>query len=225
MSKKINKVIKTLIASNFFLSSGWGLLAPVFAIFLVENIAVGSTAEGAKIAGYAALIFWVLKSILQIPISKYVDNTKGEKDDFWFMTIGTFIGGLVPFGFLLSYLPWHIYALQAVWAVAMAMLVPSRNAVFSRFLDKGREAFAWGIDSTIMGLGTGICGAFGGLIVALFGFRAVFFFAGIGTMLSALLLLVTHKHIHPADGYFPDFFPSFPKRIKTKKDKIVRPPF
>jgi len=225
MFKSLNKVIRLLIISHFFLSSGWGLLAPVFAIFLVENIAAGSAAEGAKIAGYAALVYWVSKSILQIPISQYVDKIRGEKDDFWFMVIGTFIGVVVPFGFLFASFPWHIYALQLIWALSMAMLTPSRNAVFSRYLNKNGEAFAWGIDSTFMGLGTGICGALGGVIVSFFGFEAIFFLVGVGTFLSGILLLVTNRHIHPEDGMFPDFFPSiFVGKEDPKKSRFFKGP-
>lgn len=215
MFKSINKVIKALILSNFFLESGWGLLAPIFAIFLLENIAAGNVAEGARIAGYSALIFWTVKSTLQIPIAYYVDKVKGEKDDFWFMVFGTLLGSTIPFAYLLASLPWHVYLLQCLWALAMAMLVPSRQAVFSRYIDKDREAFAWGLDSTFMGFGIGICGALGGVIVSLFGFKAVFFLAGVGTLLSSLSLLLANKYVHPGEGVFPDFFPSLP--IKEKK--------
>ena len=49
--KLINKIIKVLIVSDFFLNLGWGLMGPVFAIFIVQNITIGSISEAAKIAG------------------------------------------------------------------------------------------------------------------------------------------------------------------------------
>jgi len=225
MPKVINKIIKTLIASNFFFNSGWGMLGPVFAIFIVQNIAVGDPIQGAKVAGFAAFIYWFLKSVLQIPIAHYVDKIHGEKDDFWFMVLGTFINAIVPFGYLVSFLPWHIYAFQVVEAIGMAMLVPARNAVFTRHIDRGREAVEWGMDSTFVGFGIGISGAIGGLFVAIFGFKIVFILTGVFTLVATFLLLITHRHIHPADGYFPDFFPSFPKRTEKEKTKVVTPPF
>src|SRR3989344_7496922 len=98
MSKIINKIIKTLIVSDFFLNSGWGMMGPIFAIFIVKNVATGDITEAAKIAGFAALSFWITKSLLQIPIGRYLDKNHGEKDDFWFMVAGTFLLALVPIG-------------------------------------------------------------------------------------------------------------------------------
>ena len=38
----INKVIRFLITSDFLLQSGWGLIGPIFAIFLTRQIEGGS---------------------------------------------------------------------------------------------------------------------------------------------------------------------------------------
>lgn len=197
MLKDINRVIKILIANDFVLNSGWGFLAPVFAIFLVQNIAVGSGVQGAKIAGFASLIYWTTKSILQIPIGRYLDKNHGEKDDFWFMVLGILITGLVPFGYLFSSLSWHIYFLQFVQAMGMAMVVPSWYAIFTRHIDKGREAFEWGINSTILGMGVGVAGAVGGMLVAAFGFKAIFILVGSFTIISGILLLLIQREIAP----------------------------
>ena len=211
MLKSINKVIKILITNDFVLNSGWGLLAPIFAIFLVEKIALGDSIEGAKIAGFAALIYWIIKSILQIPIGHYLDKTHGEKDDFWFMVLGTFLTGLSPFGYLISFLPWHIYGCQVLHAVGMAMVVPSWSAIFTRHIDKGQEAFEWGIDSTSLGIGAGLSGAVGGILVAISGFKIIFILVGSLTLISAFLLLLIHKEIAPRDKLFPHIlFPKFP---------------
>lgn len=207
MLKSINKVIKILIASDFVLNSGWGLLAPVFAIFLVQKIALGSAAEGAKIAGFASLTYWIVKSSLQIPIGGYLDKKRGEKDDFWFMVLGTFLTGLTPFGYLIARFAWHIYAFQTIHAIGMAMVVPSWSAIFTRHIDKGKEAFEWGVESTSLGFGAGIAGAIGGILVALFGFNVIFILVGTFTIISAFLLLLIHKEIVPRDKIFPPIFP------------------
>ena len=208
MPKSINKIIKILISSDFILNSGWGLLAPVFAIFLVQKIAAGSPEEGAKIAGFASLIYWIMKSLLQIPIGQYLDKKHGEKDDFFFMVFGTFLTGLTPFGYLISSLPWHIYGCQIIQAIGMAMVIPSWSAIFTRHIDKGKEAFEWGIRSTSLGFGLGISGAIGGILAALFGFKIIFILVGILNIISAFLLLLIHKEIAPRDEIFP-FFPPF----------------
>lgn len=203
MPKSINKVIKVLIGSNVILNAAWGFLAPVFAIFIVQDIVGGSVAEAAKVAGFSSLVYWTVKSSLQIPIGRYLDKNHGEKDDLWFMVIGTFLAGLTPFGFMLSSQSWHIYASQILHAVGMAMMVPSWSAVFTRHIDKGEEAFEWSVNSTSLGFGIGITGALGGVIAALFSFNIIFVLVGSMTILSALLFLLIHKDVAPHDQILP----------------------
>jgi MFS family permease len=207
MTGKINKIVKTLMISDFFLNCGWGLLSPIFAIFVVENIASGSALEAAKIAGFASLFYWGTKSLLQIPIGHYLDKNHGEKDDFWFMFLGTFLTGLAPLGYLLAYLPWHIYVLQVIHAIGMSMALPSWLAIFTRHIDKGREAFEWGLESTSIGLGAGIAGGLGGILAANIGFNWVFILTGFFTIISAILLIVIRKNISPRNEQSLRFSP------------------
>ncbi|UZE93428.1 MAG: MFS transporter [Candidatus Nealsonbacteria bacterium] len=209
MSKAINKVIKTLIFSDFVLNSAWGFLAPIFAIFIVKNITFGNLAEGAKIAGFATLVYWIVKSILQIPIGRRLDRDHGEKDDFRFMVLGIFLTGLVPFGFMISFLAWHIYVFQILHAVGMAMAVPSWLAIFTRHIDRGKEAYEWSLESTSLGFGAGIAGAIGGFMVALYGFNIIFILVGFFTIVSALLLLLIHEEIVSKNHIFPKLPYSF----------------
>ena len=197
MPKFINKVIKILIASDFFLNLGWGFMGPIFTVFIIEKIATGSTAEAVQIAGFASMIYWVVKSILQIPVGHYLDRNHGEKDDFWFMTIGTFLVAFVPLAYLFSSQVWHLYLTQVFYAIFSAMLVPSWSAIFTRHVDRGREAVEWGSYSTAFGIAGGISGGVGGMAVASFGFEAVFIFISLFTALSALLLLAIKSEISP----------------------------
>lgn len=200
---KINKVIKFLISSDLLLNSGWGLLAPVFAIFIVQNIQGGD----AKVAGIAAAIYWLVKSTLQIPIGHYLDKNHGEKDDFHFMFWGTFLAGLVPFGFIFASMTWHIYFLQFFHALGMAMAIPSWSAIFTRHIDKGKEAFEWGLESTALGIGAGVAGAVGGILAATFGFKIIFILVGSLTILSSILLLFIYRAIVPGDKIRPSVPP------------------
>jgi MFS family permease len=204
---KINKIIKTLIISDIFLNAGWGLLAPVFAIFLLDDIAKGDARLAVQVAGMSALIFWVIKSFLQIPISRYLDEKSGEKDDFWFMFVGLFFCGLVPFGFLVSTSYWHIYAFQILHAASIAFFIPAWYAIFTRHIDKGCEAFEWGMDSTFLGMAVGISGGLGGIFASFFGFKIIFVVVGAFNIVSALILLFIYNEAFPRDEIFPKFFP------------------
>lgn len=203
MPKPINKIIRTLITSDIALSAGWGFIGPVFAIFIVQNIVFNNIAQAAEVAGFASLTYWILKSCLQIPIGRYLDKNHGEQDDFWFMFVGTFFSAFVPLIFMISLKPLHIYLAQCVQAVAMAMVIPSWSAIFTRHIDKGEEAYEWGLRSTGLGFGSGIAGAAGGIIVAVFGFNIVFVLVSAFTFISAFLLLLIRKDVVPHDKILP----------------------
>ena len=191
--KAVSKVIKTLILSDLIFWSGWGLISPIFAIFIVEKIQGGTVA----VIGVATAIYWILKSLLRIPIGLFLDGHNGEEDDFWFLFFGLIITSLVPFGYLMASLPWHIYLLQVLFAVGMAMALAGVSAIFTRHIDKGKEATEWGLDATSVGLGIGAAGALGGLIAASFGFNILFILVGISGIVSAIVLLPILKLLSP----------------------------
>jgi MFS family permease len=193
--KKIqpNAVIKYLIFSDFVFWSGWGLISPIFAVFVIEKVQGGTLA----VVGLASGIYWVLKSLLRIPIGIFLDSRKGEEDDFWFLFFGLILSSLVPFGYLMAKYPFHIYLLQSLQALGMAMCLSGWTAIFTRHIDFGKEATEWGLDATFVGLGIGISGILGGLIANSFGFQVVFVLVGILGILSALLLFGILKLISP----------------------------
>jgi MFS family permease len=193
--KKIqpNKIIKYLIFSDFIFWSGWGLISPIFAVFLIEKI------QGVNLAvvGLASGIFWVLKSFLRIPIGIFLDSRKGEEDDFWFLFFGLILSSLVPFGYLMAKNVFHVYLLQSLQALGMAMSFSGWTAIFTRHIDAGKEATEWGLDATFVGFGIGISGILGGVIANAFGFQTVFVLVGIFGFFSAFLLFGILKSISP----------------------------
>ncbi len=136
--KPINKVVKTLIASDFLLQAGWGLIGPIFAIFLTKQI----QGVDLKMIGFIASTYWIVKSIAQPFIAHYLDKNHGEKDDFIFLVGGMYIANLTFFGYIFSSQPWHIFVLEAIRGLAMACVVPTCSGIFTRHIDKCREAFS-----------------------------------------------------------------------------------
>lgn len=201
---KINKVIKVLIGSDFLLQSGWGLIGPIFAIFLIGQIRGGNLA----VIGYATAVYWVTKSIIQPFIAHFLDKNHGEKDDFVFLVVGMYVANLIPLGYIFSFLPWHIYVLEFIRALAMACVVPTWYAIFTRHIDKGREAFSWSMESTGIGFAAGISGAVGAWLANLFGFKIVFVLVTLFGLLSSSALLFIRNLIFVKDGFVPRFPPT-----------------
>jgi len=188
-----------MIASDIALLTGFGFIAPIFAIFIAQRITVGDMGEAARVAGFAAAVYFGTKSLFMIPFGKYLDKNHGEKDDLCFVIIGNILAAGAAFGYIFSSLPWHIYALGALYSLGMAMNIPGWTAIFTRHIDKGKEAFEWATRSTVIGIGTGISGALGGIIANALGFNVLFIGIGIFVLISALLPFLIYKDVYRKD--------------------------
>lgn len=199
MLKSINKVIKILITSDFLLQSGWGLIGPIFAIFLTKQIQGGNL----KMVGLVAAVYWLTKSIIQPFIAHYLDKNHGEKDDFIFLLVGMYVANIIPLGYVFSSQPWHIFALESIRALAMACVVPTWAATFTRHIDKGREAFSWSMESTGVGFAAGLASALGAWLASIFGFRVVFVLVALFGLAASSALLLIRNLIFPKDHFAP----------------------
>jgi len=200
----INRVIRILITSDFLLQSGWGLIGPIFAIFLTKQIQGGSL----EMVGFIAATYWVTKSIVQPFIAHFLDVKRGERDDFRFLVSGMYIANLIPLGYAFSTQPWHIFTLEIIHGLAMACVVPSWAGIFTRHIDKGWEAFSWSIESTGIGFAAAFAAAFGGVLATFLGFKVVFVLVSIFGLISSSVLLLIRHQIFPKDHFAPRVPPS-----------------
>lgn len=187
----LNKVIRTLIISDFLLQAGWGLIGPIFAIFLTKQIKGGSLVS----VGFIVATYWLTKSIVQPFFAYYMDKKRGEKDDFKFLIRGMYIANLVPLGYFFANHIWQIFLLEFIRGIAMAWVIPSWSAIFTRHIDKDWEAFSWSIESTSIGFAIGFAAAFGGVIANFLGFKILFVLVSVLGIFSATLLLTIKDQI------------------------------
>lgn len=207
---KVNKIVKYLILADIAFWTGWGLVSPVFAIFIVEKIQGGT----ALVVGTATAVYWFFRSLLVLPSGRLLDKYAGEKDDYLFLVAGNFISTLVLFGYIFAIYPWHIYVLQAFYGIGIAMGLSGWRAIFTRNIDKGKEASEWALDDTSLSLGTAAAGIITGVLVTKMGYTVTFGIAGSLGILSVLLLLCLRKEI---EGVFNRRFHSNLKDIFRDK--------
>jgi len=179
---KINHVIKIMVLSDFFINAGFSVFAPVFAVFVTKQIDGGSL----QVVGFAAAIFQIFKSSLQIPIAKYLDKNHGEYDDFYSMVLGTSLIVLVPFLYLFATTANHVYMIQAIYGIGASFAISPWYAIFSRHLDKLQENVEWSLDSIAIGVGAAASAALGGLLAEKFGFQFVFLLGGMLAIYGAI---------------------------------------
>ncbi|MHB9019746.1 MAG: preprotein translocase subunit SecE [Minisyncoccota bacterium] len=188
----INRIVKYFILSDLTFLAGWGLLDPLFAVFITRNIS-GATMIT---VGIMAAIYWGVKSIFQIPISMFLDKFDGEKDDFYALIVGILLASLTMFSFMAASEVWHLYVIQFFKAIAFALYVPAWTAILSRHLDRDKVAFEWALASTSAGFAIGLTGLIGSWLAEM-SFNLMFLVGGSLGLGSAIFLILAPNLILP----------------------------
>jgi predicted MFS family arabinose efflux permease len=189
MKIQLNKIAKYLILSDLIFYSGWGLISPIFAVFILDLINGGN----AFVVGLASGINLVSRSLLRIPFGIYAD--KSSRVSYHFMFWGLLFAALVPIGFIFSSTPLHIYLLQAFLGAMLAMSTAGWTCLFARHMDKGSESTEWGVDAVAVGIGPGIASVIGGAAVTYFSFQYVFIGVTLLGLIGVFILLFIKKDI------------------------------
>lgn len=190
-----------LVYADLIFFTAAGLITPIMAVFYVDEVNKGSIA----LAGLVTALFWVVKSAVQVPVSLYADNHKGEHDDYVMMVIGYVIIALVPLLYFLFVTEvWQVYLVEVVHGVGYGLMVPTYLAMFTRHIDRQRENFEWTLHSNAVGLGYAAAAAVGGVMADRFGFRPMFLATSIIMMLAPVVLLFIRNYLFKSDGVVPD---------------------
>jgi predicted MFS family arabinose efflux permease len=210
----LNRIAKNLILSDLVFYSAWGLISPIFAVFIIDIINGGN----AFVVGMASGINLVIRSILRIPFGIAAD--KKAKIAYNFMFWGLLFSALVPIGYIFSNLPIHVYILQALLGAMLAMSTAGWTSLFSRHLEKGKESTEWGVDAVAVGIGPGITSILGGIVVTYFSFNYVFIAVAIAGLIGVSLLLVIKREILKNHALIPKFSPFSYELRRAKKARI-----
>jgi MFS family permease len=187
----INRVIRFLTISDILMLSGWGLINPILAVFVTEQIHGGNV----EMAGLAITAFLLTKSLVQVPVAWLIDKKKGEIDDFWVMIIGSLIISLTAFLFIFARTVFHIFLIQVVNGFGAALSYPSWMAIFTRHVDSHKEGLDWSLYSTTTDLGGALVAGLGGVIANYLGFQPLFLLVGSLSLLGTAFLFVAYKDL------------------------------
>ncbi len=190
----MERTLILLIISDILIISSFGFVSPILAIFIKEDLVGGSVVA----AGIAVSIFWGVKSILQLPFSKFIDK---KRKKLRFLIFGTLLISIVPFIYILAKNVYHLYFAQAIYAVGAALAYPTWFSLFTLHLDKKHRGFEWAIWSTGVGVGTGVASFVGAKLTSLIGFKAVFLIVGFLSLCGLFILFFIEKnHVKKMGG-------------------------
>ncbi|MDP3954569.1 MAG: MFS transporter [bacterium] len=176
---------------DFVFGFALGLLMPFLSVFVLQDIEGGTL----KVAGLAFTAYWVARLVTTIPFSRFMDRTDGERDEFYFMVIGTALVATLILFYIWASKPWHIYLIQALIGIANSMAVPGWRILFTDHLDKGKVGLEWSFDDVVIGLATAASAYLGGVIAEKYGFDTLFIVISILSYLGAIILIPAWKNI------------------------------
>ena len=177
----MNRTIKLLMIADIFVMTGFGLIDPILAIFIKENL-VGGTIFA---AGFASTLFLITKSLVQLPFSKYVDSHEHKVK--W-LIIGSLLISLVPFIYIFATNIKYIYAAQIIFGIGSGLAYPTWLSLWSTHLDRKHESFEWSLYSTSTGIGIAFTAAIGAVIAEQLGFKFTFALVGFMSLIGCFIL-------------------------------------
>ena len=185
----MNRTLKLLILSDVFLYTGFGLIAPILAVFIKDNLAGGSIVA----IGIATTIFMLTKAGLQIPFSKKIDKSNNKRS---FILLGYCIVTLVPFMYIFITNVYQLYVIQVLYGFGGAIATPAWLSMFSRHLEKNHESYDWSVQQSSVMVGIAISALVGATIAQYFGFKITFILVGLFSICSLIMILLLDKKLN-----------------------------
>ena len=185
--KTIHKKLALLILSDVLILSSFGLIGPIFAVFITENLIGGTLVT----AGLSTTIFLVVKSIVQLPLSRYfIDKEKHKTRS---LLAGTFLIITVPFIYFFANSVYTIFIAQAIYGLGAALAYPAWFTLFTTYIDSKHRGFEYTLWSTGVGAGTALAAFLGAEAAHTLGFRVLFFIVGFIAFLGFLNLIILDR--------------------------------
>ena len=158
-----------LILSDVLILSSFGFIGPIFAIFIMSDLEGGSIVT----AGLATTVFLVVKSVVQLPLSRFfIDKEKHKTRS---LLLGTILIISVPFIYFFAKHVYVFFIAQAIYGLGAALAYPSWFSLFTTYMDKKHRGFEYTLWSTSIGIGTAVAAFLGAGAAQKLGFRPLFF--------------------------------------------------
>lgn len=162
----MKRELKILLASAGFSTFVYSMLGPIYAIFVEE---IGG---GVLEASYAISIFTFVSGVLIYLLTRWEDKVKHQEK---LLILGYFLSSIGFFSYILVTKPFHIYIIEVIFGLAVAVLSPVYDGLYSKNLDKGKFISEWGDWESMAYIVSSLSALSGGILAKYFGFRFLFF--------------------------------------------------
>ena len=185
----MHKIVKILIMTSILCNIGFALFEPIYAIY-VQEIG-GYILEAAVAVG----LFSIVLGVSTIIFGKITDSKTDLKKKL--VVLGYSIVTISFLGYYFIRNPIDLFIVQIIMGLGTAMIDPGWDALFTRNVQKGKEATEWGIQEGCKQIAIGIAGITGGFVAYYFGFKililTMFIFQVLATISVSRLLWTDGK--------------------------------
>jgi MFS family permease len=178
---KINSIVKAYIISELFLWSAWDFVMPIFALFVVTDIARANI----ETAAFGYSIYLISRVLFELISGRYLYKT-GDRKKLLIAIVGIFCLSIAYIGFSISNSIIMLFSFYFILGMGLGIASPAKNAIFSIHLDKNKESTEWGITDAASFICMAMATALGGFFAHQFGFRPLFLLAAIINLFSII---------------------------------------
>lgn len=186
----MHKVLRILILSDLFIIGSFGLVQPIFAVFMLQNV-VGTTLTS---IGIAVTIQLVTKAVMQIIVAKWTDEEAGNRRELGTLFVGSILMSLVSFGYIWATNLSILYTLQFLYGLGAALAFPGWVVIYTRYIRAEKAGYEWSVYSTIVSLGTAAAASIGAYMAEVFSFTYLFIIIGTLSLVGSSFITYIFKH-------------------------------
>lgn len=172
--------LKILLLADAMLLLAMEMFGPLYAIFVAE---IGGDL---LTAGWAYATFSMTSGVVILILSRLSLDIRGRD---WVVPVGYGLCSLGILGYLFVSAPIHLFVVQVVMGLALAVLTPSWDALYTHFIDPERAVYQWGLEEAQDYIVPAIAAAIGGVIAQYFGFRVLFILMFLASLAGVFISL------------------------------------
>lgn len=186
----INPLVKAFMISECFLWSGWNFIAPIFAVFAINNIQGGKIEIAAS--GYS--IHLIARVIFELILGRYLSKATDDKM-LKITMLGISIVTLAYIGFIFTNTILLFFFFYAIAGMGLGIASPAKGALFASHLDKNKASIEWGLTDASAFISIALAASLGGFIAGEYGFRVLFIISAILNTISIIpYILYSSRH-------------------------------
>ncbi len=176
----MNSIQRFILISQAFIILAFGMLSPIYAIYVEE---VGG---GILVTTGSTAAFMMATGILVFILGRWEDHQKHLKK---LIILGYFFSALGFLGYIFVTNVYHLFIVQALLGISIAVRSPALSALYSKKMEKGKRVSVWSEWEAMWYIVTAAASISGGLVVKYFGFHTlltIMFISSVCALIASL---------------------------------------